>query len=562
MKSVIEIKNLCVNFQHVNAVKNINLSIPEGETLGLVGESGSGKSVTSLAIMGLLPDPQAKVTQGEILYKEKNLLELSQKQLTKIRGKKITMIFQEPMTSLNPVFKIGDQIIETIVLHQNLSKKEAEQKALALLEEVGISDPERKINDYPHQLSGGQRQRVMIAIAMACEPDLMICDEPTTALDVTIQKQVLELLVALQKNHKMSLLFISHDLSVVAELAHHVAVMKKGVIVEQGKAVDIFTNPQDPYTKGLLACRPSLGDNPKRLLTVKDFSKGSLPPEKLEIKTEKTFDDVKNPVILEVKNCTKTFPIQSGLFGRTTGSFTAVNNVSFNLRKGMTLGLVGESGSGKTTLGRTILHLTQPTKGEILYRGQNLSFLNKKEMREMRKKIQIIFQDPYSSLNPRKTVGEIVTAPMIIHKIPNKKQKALELLERVGLSPDHYGRYPHEFSGGQRQRISIARTLTLKPEFIICDESVSALDVSIQAQVLNLLQDLQEEFDLTYIFISHDLNVVKYFSDEIIVMKEGKIVERATPTEIYKSPQMDYTKKLIDSIPKSPSMIMDPNKTL
>ncbi|MEE2745165.1 MAG: ATP-binding cassette domain-containing protein, partial [Bdellovibrionota bacterium] len=412
MKSVIEIKNLCVNFQHINAVKNINLTIPEGETLGLVGESGSGKSVTSLAVMGLLPEPQAKVTQGEILYKGQNLLELSQKELTKIRGKKITMIFQEPMTSLNPVFKIGDQIIETIILHQKLSKKEARQKALDLLEEVGIPDSERKINDYPHQLSGGQRQRVMIAIAMACEPDLMICDEPTTALDVTIQKQVLELLVTLQKNHKMGLLFISHDLSVVAELAHYVAVMKKGVIVEQGKAADIFTRPQDPYTKGLLACRPSLGDNPKRLLTVKDFSKDSLPPEKLEIKTERKFDDKKNPVILEVKNCTKKFPIQSGLFGRTKGHFTAVNNVSFNLRKGMTLGLVGESGSGKTTLGRTILHLTQPTEGEVLYRGQNLSLLNKKEMREMRKKIQIIFQDPYSSLNPRKTVGEIVTAPM------------------------------------------------------------------------------------------------------------------------------------------------------
>jgi len=563
VKNVLQIKNLCVNFKthkkEVNAVKNVDLVIPEGKTLGIVGESGSGKSVTSLAIMGLLPEPQAKITQGEILYKGQNLLTASKKEMAKIRGHKITMIFQEPMTSLNPLFKIGNQIIETIVLHQKVRKKEAKEKAITLLEEVGITDPQRKIHDYPHQLSGGQRQRVMIAIAMACEPDLMICDEPTTALDVTIQKQVLELLVSLQKTHKMGLLFISHDLSVVSELAHHVAVMKKGQIVEQGKTEDIFLRPQSPYTKGLLACRPSLGENPKRLLTVQDFSQdkdpSSIPLEKREIKKEKKMDPIINPILLEVKNCKKYFPIQKGFFGRTVNWFKAVDDVSFTLRKGMTLGLVGESGSGKTTLGRTILHLLQPTAGEIYYRGQNLSLLNKKEMRDMRKKIQIIFQDPYSSLNPRKTVGEIITAPMIIHSIgknhQERKQRAEELLIKVGMGPEHYDRYPHEFSGGQRQRISIARTLSLRPEFIICDESVSALDVSVQAQVLNLLQDLQEEFDLTYIFISHDLNVVKYFSDEIIVMKEGKIIEKATPTEIYQSPKMPYTKRLIDSIPKS-----------
>ncbi len=561
--NVIEIKNLSVDFfvegKPVNAVKNSSLSIKEGETFGLVGESGSGKSVTSLAIMGLLPKPQAKVPNGEILYKGKNILDFTTKEMTQLRGNKITMIFQEPMTSLNPVFKIGNQIIETIILHQDVSKKEAREKAIQLLEEVGIPDPSRKVDDYPHQLSGGQRQRVMIAMALACEPDLMICDEPTTALDVTIQKQVLELLVSLKKNHKMSLLFISHDLSVVAEIADRVAVMKHGVIVEQGKTEDLFLRPNHPYTKGLLACRPSLGDNPKRLPTVQDFlSKEdpsfSFPKEKIEIKIEKNIEENKNPILLEVKNCTKYFPIKGGLFGRTIDNFKAVDNVSFTLKKGMTLGLVGESGSGKTTLGRTILHLTEPTSGEIIYRGQNLSNLSSKEMRSMRKKLQIIFQDPYSSLNPRMTVGEIITEPLHIHKIGKDKKERKEiahrLLKKVGLLPEHYSRYPHEFSGGQRQRICIARTLTVKPEFIICDESVSALDVSIQAQVLNLLQDLQEEFDLTYIFISHDLNVVKYFSDQIAVMKEGKIVEMASPSEIYKNPSKDYTKRLIDSIPK------------
>ncbi len=561
--SVIEIKNLSVDFtvdgKPVHAVKNSSLTIKEGETFGLVGESGSGKSVTSLAIMGLLPKPQAKISSGEILYKGKNILNFSKKEMTQIRGNKITMIFQEPMTSLNPVFKIGNQITETILLHQEASKAEAKERAIQLLDEVGIPDPARKFDDYPHQLSGGQRQRVMIAIALACEPDLMICDEPTTALDVTIQKQVLELLVNLKKHHKMSILFISHDLSVVAEIADHVAVMNQGVIVEQGTTEDLFLNPKHPYTKGLLACRPSLGDNPKRLPTVQDFlskddANFSLPKEKVEIKVEKDISKNNNPVLLEVKNVKKYFEIKGGLFGRTVDHFKAVDDVSFTLKKGMTLGLVGESGSGKTTLGRTILHLTEPTSGQIIYRGQDLSHLSAKEMRPLRQKLQIIFQDPYSSLNPRMTVGEIITEPLNIHHIgkdkKERKEIACELLKKVGLLPEHYSRYPHEFSGGQRQRICIARTLTVKPEFIICDESVSALDVSIQAQVLNLLQDLQEEFDLTYIFISHDLNVVKYFSDQIAVMKEGKIVEMSSPSEIYKNPKMDYTRRLIDSIPK------------
>ncbi|MEC8624470.1 MAG: ABC transporter ATP-binding protein [Bdellovibrionota bacterium] len=565
MESVIEIKNFSLSFKHYNglvpAVLDINLTLKKGQTLGLVGESGSGKSVTSLAIMGLLPFPEAKIISGEVLYQGKDLLKINQKEFSRIRGSKITMVFQEPMTSLNPVFSIGNQLMEPLQLHQGLKKKEAFEKAVSLLEEVGLPDPERKVHDFPHQLSGGQRQRVMIAMALACEPDFMICDEPTTALDVTIQKQVLELLIKLQKTHQMGLLFISHDLSVVGELCHEVAVMKKGKIVEKGSARELFLNPKDPYTKGLLACRPKLDQNPKRLLTVEDFSQMEddpnfeLPRLKKEIKTEKSFTrGSKEEPLLKVSHCSVSFPLEERFFGPPKKWFKAVEDISFTLHKGMTLGFVGESGSGKTTLGRAILQLVKQTEGKIYYQGQCLNDLSKKEMRDLRKKVQIIFQDPYSSLNPRKTVGELITTPMTIHNIGNSKKErmemAKELLQKVGLDPVHINRYPHQFSGGQRQRISIARTLSLKPEFIICDESVSALDVSIQAQVLNLLQDLQEEFDLTYIFISHDLNVVKYFSDEIIVMKEGKIVERATPSELYRNPKSDYTKKLINSIPK------------
>jgi peptide/nickel transport system ATP-binding protein len=516
---LLSIKNLNVEFKTdegiVHAVKNFNLDIKKGETVGLVGESGSGKSVTSLAIMGLIPNPPGKITSGEILFQGKDLLKMSREELRKIRGNKISMIFQEPMTSLNPVFTVGNQIDEAIILHQKVSAKEARKRTLELLHEVGIPNYEQKVNDYPHQMSGGQKQRVMIAMAMACKPVLMICDEPTTALDVTIQKQVLELMFNLQNKHGMAMLFITHDLGVIAEVANHVAVMFRGDLVESSSVKEIFNDPKHAYTKGLMACRPSLDKNPKRLLTVETFLNAQnikISDIKVEYKEEKATDDEKYPVLLEVKNLKQYFPIKGGIFGRTVDQFKAVDDVSFKLRKGRILGLVGESGCGKTTLGRAVLRLIEPTAGDIIYGGTNLKTLNHHQMQAMRRKMQIIFQDPYSSLNPRMTVGDIITEPLEIHKVgANKKERydvAQSLMEKVGLKANHLTRYPHEFSGGQRQRICIARALSLKPEFIICDESVSALDVSVQAQVLNLLLDLQDEFNLTYIFISHDLGVV------------------------------------------------------
>lgn len=563
-ESLLSIRNLTIEFKTdegvVKAVKGLNLEIPKGQTVGLVGESGSGKSVTSLAIMGLIPNPPGKITQGEILFQGKDLTKLSQEELRKIRGNKISMIFQEPMTSLNPVYTVGNQIDEALMLHQNMNKSAARKRTIELLDEVGIPNPTEKVNAYPHQMSGGQKQRVMIAMAMACEPELLICDEPTTALDVTIQKQVLELMFNLQRKHGMSMLFITHDLAVIADIADHVAVMYRGDLVESKSSKALFTNPEHSYTKGLLACRPSLEENPQRLLTVADFldtnEKSDTKTIELQkqIKTPKPIVESKHPVLLEVKNLKKFFPIKGGIFGRTVENFKAVDDVSFVVRKGRTLGLVGESGCGKTTLGRSILRLIEPTEGSVFYNGTDVTALGPSEMRAMRRKMQIIFQDPYSSLNPRMTIGDIITEPMVIHGIgKNKKERydqAAWLLEKVGLSGDHLSRYPHEFSGGQRQRICIARALGLKPEFIICDESVSALDVSVQAQVLNLLQDLQEEFHLTYIFISHDLSVVKYISDEIGVMNKGKIVEYATAEDIYKNPKEDYTKKLLSAIPK------------
>lgn len=562
---LLSIKNLCIDFQTdngtVRAVKNLNLDIPKGKTVGLVGESGSGKSVTSLAIMGLIPNPPGRITQGEILYKGRDLTKLSQDEMRRIRGNQISMIFQEPMTSLNPVFTIGNQIDEALMLHQGLSKAQARTRTLELLNEVGIPTPNQKVNDYPHQMSGGQKQRVMIAMAMACKPDLLICDEPTTALDVTIQKQVLELMFDLQRKHGMSMLFITHDLGVVADIADTVAVMYRGDLVERGDSKTVFHHPQNPYTKGLLACRPSLERNPQRLLTVSDFMLEDGTEKKLDEKKAnlpdkyvKPADDSRYPVLLEIKNLCKYFPIKGGIFGRTVDHFKAVEDISLKVRKGRTLGLVGESGCGKTTLGRSILRLIEPTSGSITFDGIDVTTLNEKDMRAIRRRMQIIFQDPYSSLNPRMTIGDIVTEPMVIHGLGRDKKEryamAAELLSKVGLSGDHLNRYPHEFSGGQRQRICIARALSLKPEFIICDESVSALDVSVQAQVLNLLLDLQEEFNLTYIFISHDLSVVKYISDEVCVMKNGRIVELAAADEIYRNPKEEYTKNLLEAIPK------------
>ncbi len=562
MESLLEVKNLTVDFHtedsSVRAVNDVSFLVPKGKTIGLVGESGSGKSVTSLCAMGLLASPPGKITDGEILFEGKNLLALSESEMRKIRGNRISMIFQEPMTSLNPVFTVGYQIVEALRLHQKMGKKEAWEKATDLLNEVGIPDPKKRVTAYPHEMSGGQRQRVMIAMAIACEPDLLIADEPTTALDVTIQKQILELLARLQSQYGMSMLFITHDLGVIGDIADEVIVMYKGNLVEQGTAQNIFKNPKHPYTKGLLACRPSLEKNYNRLATITDFMGAD--------GKEKSFDEAslglrgdrplatEEKALLEIKNIKKYYPLKSSWFGGGKEFVKAVDDVSLNVYKGRTLGLVGESGCGKTTLGRTVLRLIEPTDGKIIYDGTDVTSLDKSAMRKMRRKLQIIFQDPYASLNPRMTVGSAIMEPMAIHGLgANKKErldKAAVLMEKVGLETKFLNRYPHEFSGGQRQRVCIARALAVEPEFIICDESVSALDVSIQAQILNLLLDLQEEMGLTYIFISHDLAVVKFISDELAVMNKGQIVEMAKASEIYDNPQQDYTKRLLDSIPK------------
>ena len=561
--NIIEIKDLKVDFHTddgvVHAVKGISFDIPRGKTVGLVGESGSGKSVTSLTAMKLVPNPPGEISGGQILFEGKDLVKASEAEMRKIRGNKISMIFQEPMTSLNPVFTVGDQIAETLMLHQDLSKDEAIEKAIELLDQVGIPNPSTRVKSYPHEMSGGQRQRVMIAMAIACEPDVLIADEPTTALDVTIQKQILDLLADLQKKYGMSVLFITHDLAVIADIADEVVVMYRGDIVEKGSVSDVFNKPQHPYTKGLLACRPSLDKNPERLPTVSDFMTVDGKEISYDISAllkEKTTRPIADDhdVLLEIKNVKKHFPLKKNFFGKVQNWVKAVDDVSFKVRRGRTLGLVGESGCGKTTLGRTILRLIEPTAGEIIYDGKDLVGMNRQEMREMRKKMQIIFQDPYASLNPRMTIGSAIMEPMIIHNIGANKadrlQKAGDLIEKCGLPREMLNRYPHEFSGGQRQRICIARALAVEPEFIICDESVSALDVSVQAQILNLLLDLQEEFGLTYIFISHDLAVVKFFADELAVMNSGQVVEMADALSIYQAPKEDYTKKLLSAIPK------------
>jgi peptide/nickel transport system ATP-binding protein len=562
-ESIIQVRNLSVEFRTdegtVKAVKNISFDIPRGKTVGLVGESGSGKSVTSLAVMRLIPNPPGKVTEGEILFNGKDLLKVSESEMRGIRGNNISMIFQEPMTSLNPVFTVGDQISETLILHQGLSKQQAWEKSIDLLTQVGIPNPKERIKSYPHELSGGQRQRVMIAMAIACEPDLLIADEPTTALDVTIQKQILDLLADLQKKYQMSILFITHDLGVIADIADEVVVMYRGDIVEKGKSADIFQKPQHPYTKGLLACRPSLERNPRRLPVVSDFMTPDGKEKTFDVdilKQQKKTRSVGNdqPVLLKIENIKKHFPLKKGFFGGVKSWVKAVDDVTLTVRKGRTLGLVGESGCGKTTLGRTILRLVEPTSGSIFYGDTDITKLNREQMRAMRRKMQIIFQDPYASLNPRMTIGAALMEPMIIHSLGKSRDERLEmageLMKKVGLDRAMLNRYPHEFSGGQRQRICIARALAVKPEFIICDESVSALDVSIQAQILNLLLDLQEEMHLTYVFISHDLAVVKFISDEVAVMYNGKVVEMNDAVGIYENPQHDYTKKLLSAIPK------------
>jgi peptide/nickel transport system ATP-binding protein len=556
MESLISIRNLRVNFRldkHTTfeAVKGISFDIPRNATLALVGESGSGKSVTSLSILGLLPKENASVLPGsEIIYGGRNLLDLNPIEMRKMRGADISMIFQEPMTSLNPVFTVGFQLSEVLRLHMGMSTAEAKKRAVALLEEVGIPDPKYKVNAYPSQMSGGQQQRVMIAMAIACEPKLLIADEPTTALDVTIQKQILELIAALQRRRQMSVLFITHDLAVVGEIADYVVVMRSGEIREQGPAKAVFEDPHDAYTKALLQCRPRLDRRPVRLPVIEDFMNGD--GHAMNLNERKRGISGSDPIILDVRNLGKDFYTRDGLFGRR--KFEAVKNVSFRLPKGKTLGLVGESGSGKTTVGLTLMRLHEASAGEALFEGRDILSMSPREFMSYKRRIQIIFQNPYASLNPRMIIGQILTEPMLIHGIGSSAQErtnlAFEMLDKVGLPEVSFYKYPHEFSGGQRQRIAIARCLALKPDILICDESVSALDVSVQAQVLNLLQDLQDEFHLSYIFISHDLAVVKYISDQVMVMNQGEIIEIADSDEIYRHPREPYTQKLLSAIPK------------
>ena len=581
MFPLLQIKNLSVDFKteygSTSAVKNVSFEINKSEIVAIVGESGSGKSVTSLSILQLLQSPPAKYVSGEILFSKKSgnpidLLKLSESEMRAIRGNEIAMIFQEPMTSLNPVQTCGSQVMEVIQLHYKKTKSAARKKTIELFQQVKLPDATNIVNRYPHQLSGGQKQRVMIAMAMSCNPSVLIADEPTTALDVTVQKTILQLIKNLQQQHEMGVIYITHDLSLVAEIADKVIVMYKGNIVEAGSVKHIFFNAQHPYTQALLACRPVLHSKGKRLPVVSDFLDKQV---KEEIKTvnsqwsivnseeqihstsdigHRTSDIGSSIPILKVQNLKVYFPMRKNFFGKTLSEFKAVDDVSFEIMKGETVGLVGESGCGKTTLGRALIRLIEPTAGNILFEGKDIAHIEKKEMRRMRKDIQIIFQDPYGSLNPRITIGSAIQEPMKIHGLlqnnKQRKDKVIELLEKVNLRPEHFNRYPHEFSGGQRQRICIARALGLNPDFLICDESVSALDVSVQAQVLNLLNDLKKEFGFTSIFISHDLSVVRYISDRIMVMNKGKIEESGTADEVYFNPKNDYTKKLIASIPK------------
>lgn len=562
MAALLEIKDLSVDFktstETVNALRNISFKVNKNEIVALVGESGSGKSVTSLSILQLVPAPPAIYSSGEIVFHGSNnsatdLLKADRKTLQKIRGNKIGIIFQEPMTSLNPVLTCGKQVAETLQLHKNISKQEAKEGVINWFRKVKLPDPEKIYSRYPHELSGGQKQRVMIAMAMCCEPDLLICDEPTTALDVTVQKTVLQLITELQQQSGMGVIFITHDLGVVAEIADRALVMYRGEIVEQNIIREIFLNPQHKYTRALLACRPADQPKGKRLPVISDFMLLPDTIEKSETSAAKNATAPSQEVLLKVQDLSVWFPAEKTFFGKPSKFIKAVSNVSFDLYKGETLGLVGESGCGKTTLGRTLLRLVEPHSGSILYNGTDLLSISKKELISRRKEMQVIFQDPYSSLNPRISIGSAIAEPMKVHGIHSRRQlkeKVAELLQKVDLSPDHYNRYPHEFSGGQRQRIVIARSLALNPSFIVCDESVSALDVSVQAQVLNLLNDLKREFGFTVIFISHDLSVIRYISDRIMVMSNGEIVETGKAEDIYQHPSSDYTRQLIASVPK------------
>ncbi|KAB8056245.1 dipeptide ABC transporter ATP-binding protein [Janthinobacterium sp. FT14W] len=555
--NLLEVRDLRVTFRldkktTFEAVKGISFNVPRNSTVALVGESGSGKSVSSLAVMGLLPPDNTIIDPGSsIHFGGRNLLDLSIAERRTMCGKDISMIFQEPMSSLNPVFTVGFQIAEVLRQHMGMNRKQARARTLELLEEVGIPDPATKIDAYPSQMSGGQQQRVMIAMAIACEPKLLIADEPTTALDVTIQKQIMDLIAALQKKHQMSVLFITHDLGLVGEIADQVIVMRHGEVRETGEVRQVFEAPQDSYTKALLHCRPSLDERPWRLPVIADYMEGKAGPG-VEVKQRTRGYSPGDEPVLVVNNLSKSFYTREGLFGKR--EFQAVKDVSFTLPRGKTLGVVGESGSGKTTVGLTLLRLHQATGGTAMFHGKDLIAMPNREYLPYKRRIQIIFQNPYASLNPRFTVGQILLEPMRIHKIgaddKERIAKAYWLLDKVGLPEQAFHRYPHEFSGGQRQRIAIARCLTMQPEILVCDESVSALDVSVQAQVLNLLQDLQDEFGLSYIFISHDLSVVKYIADQVMVMHKGQVVELADSDELYRNPVHPYTRTLLSAIPK------------
>ena len=553
---MLQVRNLTVKFlsekDENEVVKKISFNLKENKILGIVGESGSGKSVTSLAVLGLLP--KNTIQDGTIFFDEKNLLTISDKEFQQIRGNKIAMIFQEPMSSLNPTLTCGSQVAEVLKQHTGLNKKEIYQEVISLFQKVKLPLPDRIFNSYPHQISGGQKQRVMIAIAIACKPDLLIADEPTTALDVTVQKEIILLLKELQKENKMSILLISHDLSLVSEIADNVIILFKGKIVENGITTDIFHSPQHNYTKGLINSKPNLNQRLKKLPTVEDFIKNKI---STDVYTKKERDAYHRKIyelepLLEIVDLKKYFNTSVGF---TKKSFIkAVDAISFKLYEGETLGLVGESGCGKTTLGRAIMQLEKITSGKIFYKGRDITHLSKTALQNLRKEIQIIFQDPFSSLNPRISIGNAILEPMNVHGVlSNDKERkiyVIELLKKVGLEEEHFNKYPHEFSGGQRQRIGIARAIALKPKIIICDESVSALDVSVQAQVLNLLNELKSTFNFSYIFISHDLSVVKYMSDQLVVMNKGKIEEIDDADTIYKTPTSEYTKNLIDSISK------------
>jgi peptide/nickel transport system ATP-binding protein len=563
MNALLSIRDLRVAFrmgktggvvQRAQAVgrdgRGVSFDVPENTIVALVGESGSGKSVTAMSVLNLLPDNAER--QGQVLWQGRDLLQASMSELQGLRGKEIACVFQDPMSSLNPVFTVGAQLAEPLMRHMGLPKAQAFKRAEELLGEVGIPEPGRRMTAYPHELSGGQQQRVMIAMALSCEPKLLIADEPTTALDVTIQRQILELIGRLKSTRRMSVLFISHDLGVVGEIADHVVVMRGGLVREQGPVASIFASPQDPYTQALLACRPSLTANPRRLMVIDDHiaqqGAGAAEPAAAAAASK----DPDAPVVLEVHALAKSFFLRAGLFRKR--EFKAVQNVNFQLRRGHTLGVVGESGSGKTTMGLTLLRLHEPTAGKVIFDGKNLLTLTDRERQAMRRRIQIVFQNPYASLNPRFTIGQTLIEPMEIHGIgastAEREQRARALLEKVGLDGSAFAKYPHEFSGGQRQRIAIARCLTLEPEVLVLDEAVSALDVSVQAQVLNLLKDLQDELGLSYVFISHDLAVVRFISDEVLVMKDGEVVEQASAEQILAYPREEYTKRLLAAIPR------------